>query len=45
MQALHLLGVRHVLEVQSVRDANGHVLFEPADLVAQIAAMMALQHA
>jgi hypothetical protein len=34
---LHFLGVRQVLEVDSCRDEQGHVLFEPAALVAAVA--------
>ncbi len=42
-QALHQLGVRYVLEVQSRRDgASGAVVYDPHDLVAKIGDMLRL---
>ena len=45
LQALTLLGVRHVLEVDSFKDEHGHVLFEPQALVQAIAAILKLHGA
>lgn len=41
-QALHVLGVRYVLEVRSRLDKSGYVVYEPTDLVEKISDMLKL---
>ncbi|KAJ9523872.1 hypothetical protein QJQ45_020058 [Haematococcus lacustris] len=41
-QALKLLGIKHILEVESVPDAEGSMLFEPAALVTSISRVLQL---